>query len=170
VAERVAQIDNHEGVKRDLKWYRDRRDVIKTSRSSSGFNRELELIEKRIRELEGDRWHANVVDASPQAAWISRLTGMSEQLSRDVSILIILLFWMMARVIAVPLAIAGLIVRMPEKVTAKILSDRPDLARLKPVESPAITNTTNEKHSMPTSTDLSNVTMLEANDKFKKKK
>lgn len=127
-AERNAMVEAKDGAKQDLAWFRDRRASLKTSKPSPAIARELAWIDGRITELQSSR--IAITDASPQASWLARLTGWPMQLAADVSLLVVLLFWMLARVVAVPLAqIAFIQPKSDAMLTDRIASDRPDLSR-----------------------------------------
>jgi hypothetical protein len=169
-AERNAMVEAKAGTQQDLAWFRERRNSLKTSKPSPAIARELAWIDGRITELQLAKASIAISDASPQASWLARLTGLPMQMAADVSLLVVLLFWMLARVVAVPLAQSAFIPQKQDASTPiSIASDRPDLSRIaqKPISidastaismpEPVLASPRPAQHAMP---DASNVTLL----------
>ena len=95
----------------ELERARKRRDLLSPiSRPTPAQRDELRQTRARIAELE-TRWDTRVEAISepmPEAAWAARMTGMSEQLWRDIWMAIPLAFWMLARVFSLPMAVIGM--------------------------------------------------------------
>ncbi len=98
-----------QGIEDDLKWLRLRREKLSSSAPSPQVRKDLEWISNRLAELEDKRGASHAVkEVLPQAAWAHRVFGGSEQMWQDVFTGIPLLFWMLARIVAIPLAVAGM--------------------------------------------------------------
>lgn len=114
---KLADVDN------DLKWVRERRDQLNGKASSKAVREELDWITNRLDVLEKARDDLKAVkEINPGAAWASRFSGWgNEQTWVDAFSAIKLLFWMLARVCAAPLAVAammGVPTVRPERRTA----------------------------------------------------
>lgn len=110
LAARAIDTKKQEDIDKDLKWLRDRRDQLTNKASSKAVRDEMEWIANRIEGLEKDRSAAKAVgEASPRAAWAARVIGGTEQRWSDILNALPLLFWMLARVTAAPLAVAAMV-------------------------------------------------------------
>jgi hypothetical protein len=108
-ATREVEVDRMAGQKTDLAFLRKRQELVALKPPSALVTKELEWIRNRIDQIEKDRGSSHAVnEVLPQAAWAARVFGGGEQLWRDVFLAIPLLFWMIARIVAVPLAVAGM--------------------------------------------------------------
>lgn len=115
-ASRDTDMRRLKGIDDDLAWARDRRAQLSKAPSSEQGRRDMNWITNRIAELEKDRMGAHAVrEVMPQAAWAARLTGWSEQRWQDIFTAAPLFFWLLARIVAIPLAVAGMTgARKPE--------------------------------------------------------
>jgi hypothetical protein len=126
-ASREVEADKLTGQKSDLVFLRKRQEALVGKASTPAIARELDWLMNRIDRIEKDRSSSHAVsEVLPQAAWAARVFGGGEQLWRDVFLAIPLLFWMIARIVAVPLAVAGMTgsVKKPQEArTAPISSE-----------------------------------------------
>ena len=100
------------GIEDDLAWLRERR-------KTATKKQDLEWITERITIREKDRDSAVAVkDVMPEASAAVELFGGSEARWRAILSALPLLFWMLARVLAVPLAMMAFAVRRTEARTA----------------------------------------------------
>lgn len=108
-ASREVEADKLTGQKSDLAFLRKRQEALIGKPSSPAVAKEIDWLMNRIDRIEKDRGSSHAVnEVLPQAAWAARVFGGGEQLWRDVFLAIPLLFWMIARIVAVPLAVAGM--------------------------------------------------------------
>lgn len=120
-ASREVEADKLTGQKSDLAFLRKRQEALIGKPSSPAVAKEIDWLMNRIDRIEKDRGSSHAVnEVLPQAAWAARVFGGGEQLWRDVFLAIPLLFWMIARIVAVPLAVAGMTgsVKKPQEARA----------------------------------------------------
>jgi hypothetical protein len=120
-ASREVEADKLTGQKSDLAFLRKRQEALVAKPSSPAVAKEIDWLMNRIDRIEKDRGSSHAVsEVLPQAAWAARVFGGGEQLWRDVFLAIPLLFWMIARIVAVPLAVAGMTgsVKKPQEARA----------------------------------------------------
>jgi len=97
------------GLQRDADLARQRIEALTKEARSPAQRAELDKAYARLREAESALRTAPVTAGGmPQAAWAARITDTSELFWQDVLIALPLLFWTLARVFSVPLAIAAL--------------------------------------------------------------
>jgi hypothetical protein len=129
------------GIDADMEWLRKRRETLTARPSSTAVRKEMDWISTRIESLEKDRGNARAIkEVMPEAAWSARMFGGTEQLWNDILTALPLLFWMLARVAAAPLAVAALVGRRKEDRTAAKADPAPTVARasVPPVLEPAV--------------------------------
>jgi hypothetical protein len=120
VASREVDARKQRDISADLDWLRKRRETLTTKPSSVAVRKEMDWIASRIEGLEKDRTSARAVkEVMPEAAWASRMMGGSEQLWNDILSALPLLFWMLARVAAAPLAVAAMVGRRKEDIAPR---------------------------------------------------
>lgn len=111
LAQRADAVERKEEMRSELDKARERRDALsKLLRPTPAQATLLKAERQRITELE-EKWDTRTVvvaESMPEAALAARLTGWSEELWRDIWLVIPLGFWTMARVFSVPLAHAGM--------------------------------------------------------------
>jgi outer membrane biosynthesis protein TonB len=119
-ASREVDARKQRDISADLDWLRKRRETLTTKPSSVAVRKEMDWIASRIEGLEKDRTSARAVkEVMPEAAWASRMMGGSEQLWNDILSALPLLFWMLARVAAAPLAVAAMVGRRKEDIAPR---------------------------------------------------
>jgi hypothetical protein len=119
-ASREVDARKQRDISADLDWLRKRRETLTTKPSSVAVRKEMDWIASRIEGLEKDRTSARAVkEVMPEAAWASRMMGGSEQLGNDILSALPLLFWMLARVAAAPLAVAAMVGRRKEDIAPR---------------------------------------------------
>jgi hypothetical protein len=142
-ASREVDARKQRDISADLDWLRKRRETLTTKPSSVAVRKEMDWIASRIEGLEKDRTSARAVkEVMPEAAWASRMMGGSEQLWNDILSALPLLFWMLARVAAAPLAVAAMVGRRKEDIAPRTAAkDKTpvtvDLTPASPVSAPA---------------------------------
>jgi len=111
-ASREVGISKLKGIEDDLAWLRKRRDSV-TAR------KDLEWITERIDQRERDRDAAAALkEVMPEASTASQIMGGSVDRWRAFIVALPLLFWMLARVLAVPLAMMAFARKPKEASTA----------------------------------------------------
>ncbi len=128
-ASREVGVSKLKGIEDDLAWLRKRRETV-TSR------KDLEWITSRIEQREKDRDAASAVrEVMPEASTAALMMGGSEAAWRAFLTALPLLFWMLARVTAVPLAMVAFIGKRQEARTA---SESSPAVIVHPQPSPAV--------------------------------
>jgi hypothetical protein len=132
-ASREVDATKLKGIDADLEWLRKRRETMTAKASSKDVRKEMEWISTRIESLEKDRGAARAIkEVMPEAAWSARMFGGTEQLWNDILTALPLLFWMLARVAAAPLAVAALTGKRTEARTAAKEDQSPTIASTQP--------------------------------------
>lgn len=120
-ASRDASVETRKMTREELAKARARRDTLQqTKRLTEAQEDELNAIGKRISELEG-RFDTQIVNAGgmPEAGWASRMLSKvsdDEVWWQDALMVFGLVFWALARMVAMPLAVASMgTLRKPEE-------------------------------------------------------
>lgn len=120
-ASRTAAVENRQMTRDELVKARAQRDTLQGKKKLSGFEREeLETLGTRISALEG-KFDTQIVNSGgmPEAGWASRmLSGVSddEVWWQDALMIFGLVFWALARMLAMPLAVASMgAIRKPQE-------------------------------------------------------
>jgi hypothetical protein len=124
-ASREASVETRKMTREELAKARAQRDILQARKKLTGFEREeLETLTTRIATLEG-KFDTQIVNAGgmPEAGWASRMLGSisdDEVWWQDALMVFGLLFWALARMLAMPLAVASMAsIRKPaEALTA----------------------------------------------------
>jgi hypothetical protein len=112
-ASREASVETRKMTREELAKARAQRDIIQARKKLTGFEREeLENLTTRIATLEG-KFDTQIVNAGgmPEAGWASRMLGSisdDEVWWQDALMVFGLLFWALARMLAMPLAVASM--------------------------------------------------------------
>jgi hypothetical protein len=121
-ASREVGIENRSLARSEFDKAVARRDALQKIRTPSAFERsELAGAVKRIAELEPRLWSPETINAGavPEAGWAARmLSGISSdrQWWTDVLMVVGLLFWALARMLALPVAVASMaMARSPQE-------------------------------------------------------
>ena len=109
MAERALDARHMSGLEEDLAWARDQRKKLTARKDLDWINNRIEALEKQRSGTKA------VAEIMPEASIAARITGHSEQGWRDFWMVIPLLFWTLARIVAFPLAIVGLISFAPAR-------------------------------------------------------
>lgn len=109
MAERALEARHMSGLEEDLQWARDQRKKLSNRKDLDWINNRIEVLEKQRSATKA------VAEVMPEASIAARITGHSEQGWRDFWMVVPLLFWTLARIVAFPLAIVGLISFAPAR-------------------------------------------------------
>lgn len=135
IAEREVNKLRLEGLQRDEKTVRDRIAWL-SQRESLGATTRAELDKANANLLAVKKELATVQivgERMPQAGWASRVLGGSEQFWIDILTALPFLFWMLARVFALPLAVAGMgSLKQPATARIKEAGSLPPVSRDEP--------------------------------------
>lgn len=124
-AAREATIENREMVREEHAKAIARRDELQKVKTPTVFQRsELAAASRRIADLEPRLWSAETIHAGgvPEAGWASRmLSGISSdrQWWADALMVCGLLFWALARMLALPVAVASMQMAKPSRKEAR---------------------------------------------------
>lgn len=124
-AAREATIENRDMVREEHAKAIARRDELQKVKTPTAFQKsELAAASRRIADLEPRLWSAETVHAGgvPEAGWASRmLPGISSdrQWWADALMVTGLLFWALARMLALPVAVASMQMAAPSRREAR---------------------------------------------------